>query len=73
MKNSRLTKYFAEEAMLPMHMMLMEEMPRNKYSNRFRVSAAARSNNYECFTFYKYISRPLILGKMETKPDEEKG
>jgi len=73
MKKSRLTKYFAEEAMLPMHMMMIEEMPRSKYGNRFRVSAAARSNNYECFTFYKHISRPLPVGRMENKLDEEKG
>jgi hypothetical protein len=73
MKKSQLTKYFAEEAPLPMHMMMMEEMPRDKYGNRFRISAAARSGNYECFTFYKHISRPLSLGRMETKPDEKKG
>jgi hypothetical protein len=73
MKKSRLTKYFAEESPLPLHMMMMEEMPRDKYDNRLRVSAAARSDAYECFTFYKHISRPLPLGRMETKPDDEKG
>jgi hypothetical protein len=73
MKKSQLTKYFAEEAPLPMHMMMMEEMPRDKYDNRFRTSAAARSDKYECVTFYKHISRPMSLGRMETKQDDEKG
>jgi hypothetical protein len=73
MKKSRQTKYFAEEAPLPMHMMMMEEMPQRQHDSRFRISAAARSDNYECFTFYKNISRPLPLRGMETKPDEEKG
>jgi hypothetical protein len=71
-QKNRRTKHFAEEAPLPMHMMMMEEMPRPEYANRFRKSAAARSDYYECFTFYKHISRPLPLGRMEAKPDEEK-
>jgi hypothetical protein len=73
MKKSQLTKYFAVEAPLPMHMMMMEEMPRDKYDNRFRICAAARSYNYECFTFYKHISKPMPLRRKETRPDEEKG
>jgi hypothetical protein len=71
-QESQRTKYFAEEAPLPMHMMMMEEMPMDKYVNRFRKSAAARSDHYECFTFYKRISRPLPLGRMEAEPDDEK-
>jgi hypothetical protein len=70
-KNLR-AKHFAEEAPLPMHMMMMEESPRPEYSTRLRKSAAARSDYYACFTFYKHISRPLPLGKMEVKPDEGK-
>jgi hypothetical protein len=65
-------KHFAEEAPLPMHMMMMEEAPRPEYSIRLRKSAAARTDYYGCFTFYKHISRPLPLGKMEDKPDEGK-
>jgi hypothetical protein len=71
-QKSRRNNYFTEEAPLPMHMMMMEEMPRPECASRFRKSAAARSDYYECLTFYKHISRPLPLGKMETKPDEEK-
>ncbi len=56
-----------------MHMMMMEEAPRPEYSTRFRKSAAARSDFYGCFTFYKHISRPLPLGKMEAKQDEGNG
>jgi hypothetical protein len=70
-KKNRRNKYFAEEAPLPMHMMLIEEMPNHKYSNRFRQSAAARTAYYECFTFYKQISRPLPLIKMGIQRDEE--
>jgi len=71
-QKSQRTKDFAEEAPLPMHMTMMEEAPMHKYSGRFRKSAAARSDDYECLTFYKHISRPLPLRKMEAEPDEEK-
>jgi len=55
-----------------MHMMMMEEAPRPEYAIRLRKSAAARSDYYGCFTFYKHISRPLPLGKMEVERDEGK-
>jgi hypothetical protein len=66
-------KHFDEEAPLPMHMMMMEEAPQPEYATRLRKSAAARSDYYGCFTFYKHISRPLPMGRMEVKPDEGKG
>jgi hypothetical protein len=70
-KNPR-ADHFAEEAPLPMHMMMMEETPLPEYAIRLRNSAAARSDYYGCFPFYKHISRPLPPGKMEVKPDEGK-
>lgn len=40
-----------------MHMVLIEEMPRPKYARRSYSSSAARAMHYECFNFYKHISR----------------
>lgn len=50
--------YFTdEETPLPMHMLFIEEMPLPKYSCRLYNSSAARAAQYECFNFYKHISR----------------
>jgi hypothetical protein len=50
--------YFTDkETPLPMHMMLMQMMPRPKYACRSYSSSAARALQYECFPFYKHISR----------------
>lgn len=52
------TNYFTdEETPLPMHMMLMQMMPRPAYACRAYSSSAARALQYECFPFYKHISR----------------
>jgi hypothetical protein len=58
--------YFTdEETPLPLHMKLMEIMPRPKYACRSYTSRSARAAQYECFSFYKHISRvvPLELGQ----------
>jgi hypothetical protein len=50
--------YFTDkETPLPMHMMLMQMMPRPQYACRSYSSTAARALQYECFPFYKHISR----------------
>lgn len=50
--------YFSnEDTPIPMHMLFIDEMPRPKYANRSYSSSAARAVQYECFPFYKYISR----------------
>jgi hypothetical protein len=50
--------YFTdEETSLPLHMLLMEPMPRPKYACRSYSSISARAAQYECFSFYKHISR----------------
>lgn len=46
-----------EDTPIPMHMVLIEEMPRPKYACRSYSSSAARAMHYECFNFYKHISR----------------
>lgn len=64
------TNYFTDkETPLPMHMMLMEMMPRPKYACRSYSSTAARALQYECFNFYKHISRvvPAELGQENEK------
>lgn len=52
------TNYFTDqETPLPMHMVLMQMMPRPAYACRSYTSNAARALQYECFPFYKHISR----------------
>ena len=46
-----------EDTPIPMHMALIEEMPRSKYACRSYSSSAARAVQYKCFNFYKHISR----------------
>ena len=46
-----------EDTPIPMHMVLIEEMPRPKYAIRSYSSSAARAVQYQCFNFYKQISR----------------
>jgi len=46
-----------EDTPIPMHMVLIEEMPRPKYAIRAYSSSAARAVQYRCFNFYKLISR----------------
>lgn len=56
-------KFFAEEEVpLPIHLMMLEEMVYPKFNNRIYQSRPARAE-YDCFGFYKHISRPLLLGK----------
>lgn len=50
--------YFTDqETPLPMHMMLMQMMPRPKFACRSYSSGPARALQYECYPFYKHISR----------------
>jgi hypothetical protein len=50
--------YFTDEdTPLPMHMLFIEQMPLPKYACRSYSSSAARAAQYECFNFYKHISR----------------
>jgi len=46
-----------EDTPIPMHMVLIEEMPRPKYAGRSYSSSAARAEQYKCVNFYKHISR----------------
>ena len=46
-----------EDTPIPMHMVLIEEMPRPKDASRLYSSSAARAVQYNCFNFYKHISR----------------
>ena len=55
---NEIVPYFTDkETPLPMHMMLIDMMPRPKYACRSYSSSAARALQYECFQFYKHISR----------------
>ena len=49
-----------------MHLMMLEEMVYPKFNNRIYQSKPARAE-YDCFGFYKHISRPLQLGKEKVK------
>jgi hypothetical protein len=54
------THYFTDkDTPLPIHMMRIEMMPRPKYACRSYSSSAARALQYECFNFYKHISRVM--------------
>jgi hypothetical protein len=46
-----------EDTPIPMHMVLIEEMPQPKDACRSYNSSAARAVQYKCFDFYKHISR----------------
>lgn len=55
---NEIAPYFTDkETPLPMHMMLIDMMPLPKYATRSYSSSAARAAQYECFPFYKHISR----------------
>lgn len=67
---NEITHYFTDkETPVPMHMMLIDMMPRPKYACRSYSSRAARAVQYECFPFYKNISR---VGPAEFSQEEEK-
>jgi hypothetical protein len=46
-----------EDTPIPMHMLFIDKMPRPRYATRSYSSGAARAAQYECFPFYKHISR----------------
>lgn len=70
-QESEKKEYFAEEeAPLPMHVLMIREMAMPKYANRFCESKTARAGKYDCFQFYKHISRPLPLGKSESDEND---
>lgn len=55
---NELVHYFTDkDTPLPMHMMLIDMMPLPKYACRSYSSSSARALQYECFPFYKHISR----------------
>ncbi len=55
-------KYFAEdETPLPMHMMMVGQMLSSRFSSRCYESTVARTTDYDCYSFYKHISRPVLL------------
>lgn len=59
-------RLFAEdEAALPLHVFMIRDMAIPKYGNRFRESRTVRAKKYDCFQFYKHISRPLPLNAGE--------
>lgn len=64
------SNYFTdEETPLPLHMSLMQEMPTPKYACRAYSSSAARAARYECFSFYKHISRVVLADSEEGDHD----
>ena len=67
--NDRSPYFTDEETPLPMHMSFIEEMPLPKYACRSYSSSAARAALYECFNFYKHISRvvPVELSQEDQK------
>jgi len=55
---NEIAHYFSDkDTPLPMHMMLIDMMPLPKYACRSYSSSGARALQYECFPFYKHISR----------------
>lgn len=64
--------YFDKETPLPMHMLLIEEMPKSKFSPRLCESSIARTKEYLCVRFYKPISRPLPLERRERYYDRSR-
>lgn len=67
---NQIKHYFTDkETPLPMHMMLMDMMPRPKYACRSYSSSAARAMQYECIPFYKHISR--VVSPELSKEDQK--
>ena len=64
-------KYFLESVPLPLHMSMLEEMPRPDYADRYSDCYASRSTQYTCGYFYKHISRPFALTAKETGDDRK--
>ncbi|MGH9762967.1 MAG: hypothetical protein ACREDR_23420 [Blastocatellia bacterium] len=65
MARNNSNKYFTDGAVLPLHMMLIEEMPKTGLIDRFSECEATRSTQYTCGFFYKHISRPISLARKE--------
>jgi hypothetical protein len=40
---------------------MVEEMLSPRFSSRFYASTVARTKDYDCYGFYKHISRPVLL------------
>ena len=50
-----------DEAPLPIHVLMIRDMTMPRYNIRLSESKAARAKKYDCYQFYKHISRPLPL------------
>lgn len=61
-----------EETPLPIHMLFIEKMPLPKYATRSYSSSAARAEQYECFNFYKHISR-VVPAELSQEEENEPG
>ncbi|HYM00843.1 MAG TPA: hypothetical protein VEZ90_17940 [Blastocatellia bacterium] len=72
MADEKRAGYFVDGAPIPMHLLLIEEMPASGLMDRFTECAATRSTQYTCEFFYKHISRPVCLPRKdrENKPAE---
>lgn len=61
-QNDKRGRFFDEDqAPLPLHLQLMDNMATLEWASRFTSSAVARTNRYDCISFYKHISRPVCL------------
>jgi hypothetical protein len=63
---------FEGEAPLPIHLSMARDMSMPRYDNRFRQSRAARAKKYDCYHFYKHISRPIPLRVKEADDHERR-
>jgi len=53
-------QYLSDEAAaLPLHVLNAHDTPITPVWDRNRVAGAARAERYECYPFYKFISRPV--------------
>lgn len=54
------SKIITHHAPLPWHATALQEMPSTPHQERYISCAAVQSSLYECFPFYKPISRPFL-------------
>ena len=70
---NEIAPYFTDkETPLPIHMMRIDMMPLPKYACRAYNSSAARAVQYECFPFYKHISR-VVPAQLSQEDQNESG
>ena len=60
-QSERITYFVEDSAPMPMHMLMLDRMLSSRFHSRGYESTVARTVDYDCYGFYKHISRPVLL------------